>query len=773
MRAAAEHTYKRVRINSGMKKVGVTLLYFLCGGLSSCSAIFGSFSPFGVSYVSSVPFRYVLIALFGAGVGYVIFPTAGNNFRYMAAMIAAAAIRWTLNDIEKVRRHVLFSCLVTFVPLIATGFAMMSISGFELKTAVYYTLEALIGGGCSYFFTKTITMIHGTKSLGMLTPQELSCVVLTLSIALLAFANISVGNLSLGRMVAVIVVLFCAKYGGISGGAVAGTAVGIVFSLSGQTDLFLGAAYAFGGLLAGVFANRGKIVSAAVFVISCVIVALQTGATVLFLRTLYEVLISSVIFLVLPKNTASFLNGVFIQKSDDHHCTELRKSVIMRLDFASRALEDVCNDIDEVSKKMSKLMMPDLNGVYQRAVENTCKRCGMHVFCWEHRDGMTMEMFQELNEGLSRNNSVTVEDFSVDFRKRCCRMNEMCVSVNRSYKNYLAYQSAQRRVDEVRSVVAGQFCGLGEILGEMAREYEAYEIFDKDSAQQICTALKDMGFVPIDINCRVDRFGRMTVELEIADADAQKLKKVLLYKMVCKICGRRFEAPSITEAYGACRVLFAERACYDVEVGSSQHISGDGRLCGDHFMHFKDGTGREVVVLSDGMGTGGRAAVDGIMASSIMSKLIQAGLGFECSLKVVNSALLVKSGDESLATLDVAAVDLYTGTARLMKAGAAMTFVRHEKKVVSIEIPSLPAGILPDAEFSSKDIHLESDDIMVMVSDGAVSTGDEWIQRLIAAWNQENMQMLAEKITDEATARRHDGHDDDITVIALKIIPNQ
>lgn len=773
MRTATERTYRKMRINSGVKKLGVNLLYFLCGGLSSCSAIFGSFSPFGVSYVSSVPFGYVLVSLFGAGVGYVVFPAAGNSFRYMAAMVAAVAIRWTLNDIEKLRRHVLFSCLVAFVPLAATGFAMMSVSGFEIKTAVYYFLEALIGGGSAYFFTKTVTMAHGTKSLGMLTPQELSCVVLTLSVALLAFANILIGNLSLGRMLAVIIVLFCTKYGGISGGAVAGTAVGIVFSLSGQADLFLGAAYAFAGLLAGVFANKGRVASAAVFAVSCAVVSLQTGETVLFLRTMYEVLISSAAFVILPQNTASFLNGIFMQKSDDRHCTELRKSVIMRLDFASRALEDVCSDIDEVSEKMSRLMTPNLDGVYQQAVEHTCKRCGMRVFCWEHRDGMNMEMFRELDDKLHDNGAIGIEDFSGDFRKHCCRINEMSDSVNQAYQNYLAYRSAQRRVDEVRSVVAGQFCGLGEILGEMAREYEAYEVFDRDSANQICTALKDMGFVPMNINCRVNRFGRMAVELEIADADAKKLKTVLLYKTISKICGRRFETPSVTEAYGVCRVLMTERACFDVEMGSSQHISGDGRLCGDHFMHFKDGTGRKVVVLSDGMGTGGRAAVDGIMAASIMSKLIQAGLGFECSLKVVNSALLVKSGDESLATLDVAAVDLYTGTMNLMKAGAAMTFVRHEKKTISVEIPSLPAGILPDIQFSHRDVYLEAEDIVVMVSDGAVSTGEDWILRIINAWEQSSMQELAEKITDEATARRRDGHDDDITVIAFRMLPNR
>lgn len=770
MRTATEHTYKKICVSGGMKKITVWLVYFLCGGVSSHGAIFGSFSPFGVSFVSAVPFHYIIAAFFGAVAGYVMFPTPGNSFRYIAAMAAAAAIRWTLNDIEKIRRHGLFSCIVAFVPLVATGFAMMSLSGFQLKNAIYYILEALIGGGCAYFFSRTATMLHSTKSLGMLTPQEISCLVLTASVALLAFADFTVGTLSIGRILAGIVILLCVRYGGISGGAVAGTAAGIVFSLSGSASLFLGAAYAFAGLLSGVFSAGGRIASALALVLSCAIVALQTGDTEIFLRTLYEVLISGIIFIVLPKNTGNFLNGIFIQKTDDRHCSELRKSVIMRLDFASRALEDVCADIDEVSKKMSKLVAPSLEGVYEKAVADTCKRCGMRVFCWEHKGGMRMDMFQTLNDKLLENGGVVREDFRSDFKKRCCRISEMCESVNRCYGNYLAYQAAQRRVDEVRGVVAGQFCGLGEILGEMAREYEEYDTFDRESADKICTALKDMGLVPIDISCRVDRLGRMTVEIETADTDTKKVKKVLIFKTVSKICGRRFEAPVVTSAYEACRIMLAEKTCFDIEIGSSQHISGDGRLCGDHFTYFNDGTGRMVIVLSDGMGTGGRAAVDGIMASSIMSKLIQAGLGFECALKVVNSALLVKSGDESLATLDIAAVDLYTGVFALMKAGAPMTFVRHNKRVTCIELPSLPAGILPEVSFSKKEIQLEEDDILVMVSDGAVATGEDWMQRIISSWENKSMQELADYITDEATARRNDGHDDDITVIAMRIM---
>ncbi len=50
------------------------------------------------------------------------------------------------------------------------------------------------------------------------------------------------------------------------------------------------------------------------------------------------------------------------------------------------------------------------------------------------------------------------------------------------------------------------------------------------------------------------------------------------------------------------------------------------------------------IVLSDGMGSGTAAAVDANMTVSLITKLIDAGVSYTAALKIVNSALLVKSG---------------------------------------------------------------------------------------------------------------------------------
>ena len=71
------------------------------------------------------------------------------------------------------------------------------------------------------------------------------------------------------------------------------------------------------------------------------ITGLQTGTPERLVTMLYEIIIGSVIFLFVPENTASFLRAVFVSGNDDEHTEGLRRSVIMRLDFASKALSNV------------------------------------------------------------------------------------------------------------------------------------------------------------------------------------------------------------------------------------------------------------------------------------------------------------------------------------------------------------------------------------------------------------------------------------------------
>ena len=126
---------------------------------------------------------------------------------------------------------------------------------------------------------------------------------------------------------------------------------------------------------------------------------------------------------------------------------------------------------------------------------------------------------------------------------------------------------------------------------------------------------------------------------------------------------------------------------------SSQLTETGSKITGDAYRSLTTDTGRFVLILSDGMGTGGNAAVDSAMTSDLLRRLLEAGVGCDAALKIVNSALLLKSGEETLATADVAAVDLFTGRAEFYKAGAAPTFLVKNGRAGYVQSDSLPAGV--------------------------------------------------------------------------------
>lgn len=759
-------------MNSKMvRNISAQIIYFVTGFLLSGSAVFGSYAPFGASVVAVVPYKKLISALAGTSLGYIIMMPSGS-FRYIATILAICAIRWTLNDIKMLKRNIIFHTLLAFVPMLATGLVLVVIGGMEASLIAMAVIEALLSAIGAFFIYKTIIIFRGTRGITSLSQQEIACIAMTGCIFLLAFTAISFGGVSLGRIGAIIIIMLAARYGAVSGGCISGVATGVIFSMADLKLSFLSGAYAFGGLMSGLFAPVGKLAVAVVFVICHLVMAFQTDNTDLIIASVYEAVIAAVIFMLLPKDLGNRISQLFTPSGDKTKAEGLRKNVIMRLGIASKALSDVSSSVDTVAEKMKDIYSYDISSVYGQSAEEICSHCGLRAYCWEKQKQQSYADFNALTPILKKKGKIEEKDFSQAFAKKCCKTVEMANAINRNYESYIAYLSAERRVGEIRSVVAGQFSGLGDILAEMAEEFTLYERFDSAAADRVSNALKTEGLIPVDVSCRVDRLNRMTVEVEISNMDKNAIKKSSLVKEISKACGRMMDTPCISYIANSCKLQMSQRPVYDVQIGSCQHISGNGQLCGDSYNYFTDGMGRMIVIISDGMGTGGRAAVDGSMAENIMTKLVKAGLGFDCALKVVNSALMVKSGDESLATLDIACIDLFTGVTDIMKAGAPLTFVKKGDQVERIDFASLPTGILTDINLSHKSTQLVHGDWVVMVSDGAVATGEDWLEEMLKGWQKGSAQELSRAIVKEAQSRRSDGYDDDITAIAMLMLGN-
>ena len=768
---AVKRAPSRVREGSSGRGIAVHIAYFVTAVLVSRGAMFGSLSPFGAALVAGMPFHYLASGVLGAALSY-LFLAPVNSFRYIAVLIAIAALRWVLNEIKKISLSRLFPAALAFVTVFATGLILTLSARSEMSEVSESLIEALLAAAGAYFCSRTAALLSSKRRLTGLNQQELACIVMSGCILLLSLGILKIGDVSVGRILAVLSVLSFACYGRVKGGSIAGICAGIVFSLADTDLLFLSAGYSLSGLMGGLLAPMGK--AAVVFsAFACnIMMSFASDVRGILQTVVLETAVASAIFLLIPRDAMRFLTAVFTDEDAALTSEAVRRNVTMRLSHCSKALGNVTNCVNAVSEKLARLYEPGMQGVYDAVAADVCRSCGLRVYCWEKQRDLTLDDLCRLSDVLKEHGVAEEKDVESAFLKRCCKPGEMASSITRAYKEYLSLEAAKRRVTQVRSVVAGQFAGLSDILMDLSREFGEVESYDADAAERIIAALNTMGLIVVDCACRRSPGRGMAVELELAVGRKTAVSKSQLTREVGKACGRCFDAPSMSFEGDRIRVMMSELPLYDLEIGSAQHICDNGNLCGDSVNYFSNGEGSTVAVISDGMGTGGRAAVDSNMAVSIMTKLCKAGLSYDCSLSVVNASLMIKSEEESLATLDLVDFNLFTGRLSLMKAGACTTYIRRGMKLLEKDMPSLPLGILNEARFVHEDLTLSADDMVVMISDGALIGSADWIGKLILSWHNSSAEELASRIVEEARSRRRDDHDDDITAIAMRVREN-
>lgn len=295
-----------------------------------------------------------------------------------------------------------------------------------------------------------------------------------------------------------------------------------------------------------------------------------------------------------------------------------------------------------------------------------------------------------------------------------------------SNEEYITKEIILEKTNQIRMVASDQFISISGMLNDLATEFGEAEIFDGNASNKIRRLLGEYEIYPTNISAIVDKFGRMRVEILLSSTNADLTNKEIQNE-IGKICNRYFDTGRITDFKNETMLSFSEKPNYSLEVGFAQY-SAEGELCGDTVKIINDSKGHSILIISDGMGKGSRAALDGAMGAGLLSKLINSGFGFDSALKIVNSALLVKSNDESLATLDIANIDLFTGKCELFKAGAPASYIIKGKSVTKCELTSMPAGILRGIEFAKRTAVLGLGDSIILMSDGITDLGDRWLK---------------------------------------------
>ena len=750
------------------RTIVLELLSALCGFLLSRTVLFDTFMPFGYAFVSSLSIYHVFAGLFGVIIGSLVPANGGIPAYYIGLATLACACKFICLNIYEKKNSLFFSLLSCGICSVFGIFALFITIRLDATYYIRILGELLLSVSATYFLNCTMPLLTASKPLSKMSSVRICSVVMTVSLILMSINDFTFLSASPAKIFSVFIILLSARFGNLGTATVCAVSLGFAMSVTGGNEYFLIGAYALGGMLSGIFGGNGKLLTILGFLLgsSCVLIGFYGKYS---LGISYaEIVVGCAMFLTMPRSFNKIFLDIFSPPPRLVRVDSMRKNLVMRLKFSSNALMEVSRTVDEIGRKIDSKTTPQITDIFASVCEKCCENCGLKLHCFETRRAETYNAFLEMTKAFKVYGKTGISHLPEDFSRRCLKPEEISLSLYEKFESYQAHLKAKKRIADIRGIISEQMDGISDMLYDLALEFNEAEQFDPETASRIDTLLRSLGISATDVCCKSDKRQRLSVEIT-AKRQKQCVPKLELVNRLSSLCSVRFDTPCIINGTDVTLINLTEKTNFRVESGVCQINCTGEKLSGDSYTIFNDGKGNFVMILSDGMGSGPHAAVDSTFAANLMEKLIKAGFGFECALKLVNSAMIFKSSDESTATVDIATIDLYSGQADFYKAGAAETYVVKGKKVGVATCNAYPAGILNDVRFDKTSTYLQKGNVVVMFSDGVSDTDDEWIEEEILNNRKSSAQTIADKIASRAVQERADGHSDDITVMVAVI----
>ncbi len=223
------------------------------------------------------------------------------------------------------------------------------------------------------------------------------------------------------------------------------------------------------------------------------------------------------------------------------------------------------------------------------------------------------------------------------------------------------------------------------------------------------------------------------------------------------------------------RYVFIEEAPYRTIHGVARCKKSESDVSGDNFSVCTPDSIRTVMCLSDGMGSGRIANCESEIMIELMERFMEAGFMETTAIKMINLAFATENYNARPLTMDVAVIDRYNGQMKLIKLGAAPTFIKraNTKDVEIVYSSSMPAGVFERADIEETSTSLSDGDMVIMVSDGIIDAiksdnKEEYLQGMIAAMEVSNPKIFADRLLRGVTLNS-DMIKDDMTIITTGI----
>lgn len=756
----------RLHIN---KKPDVKGAIYCAMSLALSSAkVLGNLTPFGTAFFASVCTAKNLIpTLAGIAAGSLIAHPSALSMCYVltAAALAFINILWD-KPLKTAMKATVAGSLLFFAKTVASARG-----GLLVYDMLMNFTEAFISAVAVIAADKAMPVIFTARRRTVLSCEETAGVVAIIAAMLLSFNNIPpILDIKIGNVLSIAMILILNMHSTVPTGAVVGIVVGAVNCIGTYNAGSVIGAYAFSSLISSLFSRYGKTGISLGFILANAVITVFLNGSTEVLINIYEILMASVIVYALPRkatDTVAHISGISTSASAHTDNDKVRSIYSDRLAKVAESLNILSRNF--TAKSTDEIMKREISALVNRTGERTCADCSLRYCCWQKKGSETKKAILHMLSAAQNHGKAYINDVGDELKNRCIRTENLLRGFNDSFEVYRTNLLWQKRLSDSKALACMQMGSIARILDDMAKEKQS--LVDDITRSQIQTALDGQGFVPRHITAYFKGDGNLIIELKFS---ADKYREDMKYLI----------APCLTEALGV-KIRFNEiyRDINDVflsysmcerycrATGAASMKKHGENVCGDSFTSMNLTNGTYVAAISDGMGSGEAAASESKNTIDLLKNFLRCGFDVMHAIRLINSTLMLTGTEEIFSTIDLCSVNMHTGIADFIKIGGASTYIKTGNTVEKLTSSSLPAGILEDVKpkhFSKK---LESDSLILMVSDGveSASADDKWLEKRLKNMDTVNPHVIADKVLELALYHSGGRAKDDMTVIATRI----
>lgn len=713
-------------------------------GILSLAEFGGYPVPLNTALAAAVSPACGIAALAGTAGAYALTGLLTRQLVYLCGMAFVIILRWLLNVRLSPRTAALLAAGSNLLSAVIFALAGMT-GGMEW---ILWGIGSLFAGGLAFCLRQAILRFESGLPLRLHEGDALSFSVCYVVLAG-ALCSLRLLTVSFGEILAGFVVLTAAKRYRMTGGVICGTLSAFALVLANGATAGYAALLPAAGFAAGCLAGRSSVLSLLVFQISGVLSMALSGWNAQVANAFIGGVIGGLGFLLMP---AVQIADAFLQWNDSG--ADLAALTGVRLDFLSDSIAGVRGSAERIANMMVKNL--PLSGQAETVRETVCSKCISRAMCWDKGDAETRECFRRLSAA----------DLSETLRAPfgCVQPDRVTQAFSRIKRQNAVTRTLAARLRESQKMLFTQMRITESLLhGAGAQSRRSYQ---RELTRYVSDVLAKFKIPVQAAAVSTGENQRMLIEL-YAPSDVP-LDAVLIADLLSDALQRPLQSCGTDKAGDEQRLILRSAGGFDVASAAAQCAVHEDEPCGDCWETFSDGDGAYYLAVSDGMGSGRKAAVDAKIVLSDFRQLVQSGMDCRAAADMVNSIMLTKSGEERFATLDVAKISTDTASVTLYKYGAGPTFIRHGDQITLCQAATDPLGILPTVEPYTAVLELERGDMIFLLSDGVDDALFPFVRQQLREGG--DLQTMAHAVCAKAQRESGGAPQDDVTVLAAAII---